>query len=507
MALTPKQKEQAAKDARAQQARDSARAKNEAAKKDATKSTPQTPGGGGGNTTAGGGSNGGKGNGGNDKGNANPGGASSGKGSDASKRAQRIQDELNAIYTSAEFLGMSKENQDLVKGIVEAYTPEQLRKVNLSKNELAGIYEDAKQSTLQEYQTNKDKYDQDYEQSLKQDTTDLQRALDAANTSMTAQNAADAANTAISDAQRQQNADQRIMSVKNLQDALAQSLKQYGIEAQRKADYLQNSLSDTQKQLDTTTSRADEDSVIQLRQLQREHETSLRSIQDNMTQRGMALSGIRLKAETTDTENYNDTVTTAQLVIQRQKEDVQTLADQQKRDVNLMTSQDLQDLVTKYTGIQQSAVQSAESILGTADTTAAIGSTDYAIGGINPTTDLYGSITGSLANSNTALDAQDAARALEATARTTTNSADLAQQYADYERTYGTKALQDQFGTTAIGTTDTYAGYTPVGNITGTSTENTAEAQTDNDQARADHEAQITQAEKDQAFITKAYNA
>jgi len=198
-------------------------------------------------------------------------------------------------------------------------------------------------------------------------------------------------------------------------------------------------LADIDKKLNTDISRANEDEIIKLRQYQRQYQTDLRGVQDNMAQRGLAISGIRMREETTTTDNYNDLTTTAQQEAQRIREDAETLADQSKRDLQLSTSFDLQDLLNQYSGQQKEAIQGAEGVLGTEKVSGIL--PEYTgVGDADLTSYQYGGVKGSY---NTAYDTQKN------------------DNFAAYEAKYGTSALINRFRG-QLGT------YKPVGGIIGT---------------------------------------
>lgn len=337
-------------------------------------------------------------------------------------KPQSYQEKLDAITNSDGFKMLSPANQQVVLSAIDLYTPEKIKNLNLSKNELKIIRVEAEKRAMEDYNYSKEQFELDAEQSLRNDTATLQRAFDEAS-----------GGTAKTDADK--------LAIRNLQDALKESQDQYQIAADRKNLYLQNALGDIQNKLDTETFRANESETIQLRQLQRNYTSQLRDVQNTMASRGLAMSGIRLQGEETTTQNYNDTVTTAQLTAQQTIQDAQTLAEQQKRDVNLMTSQDLQDLVTKYTDIQRDAIQGTEGTLGTEATRSQIESGGYTgIGG----SDIYSNIIGGITGQNTTMGYESRNAAL-----------------ADYERLYGTQALLDKYGS-QLGT------YKPAGDIIGT---------------------------------------
>jgi len=327
---------------------------------------------------------------------------------------------LDKIYNSDGFKMLSPANQQLIRTAVDSFTPEQLQNFKLSPKRLNLISQEAKQAVQDEYNYTTQQFDQDAEQTLRNDTAFLQRSLEEAESNP-------------------QKTDDDIIAIRNLKDALAEATKQYQEAADFKNTYLQNQLADIDKKLNTDISRANEDEIIKLRQYQRQYQTDLRGVQDNMAQRGLAISGIRMREETTTTDNYNDLTTTAQQEAQRIREDAETLADQSKRDLQLSTSFDLQDLLNQYSGQQKEAIQGAEGVLGTEKVSGIL--PEYTgVGDADLTSYQYGGVKGSY---NTAYDTQKN------------------DNFAAYEAKYGTSALINRFRG-QLGT------YKPVGGIIGT---------------------------------------
>ena len=332
---------------------------------------------------------------------------------------QSEEELLNKIYTSQAYLNLSPANKAVVKAAVDLYTPEQLKSFKLSKEEINLIHQEAQQRAMEEFNYSKSQFDLDAEQALRQDTAAIKRALDLAKSNP------------IQD-------DNTKIAIRNLQDALAESTKQYNVAAERKNTYLQNILEDTKVQLDKSVGRADEDKVIQLRQLERKYNTQLRDVQDNMSQRGLAFSGIRARAEQDLQDEYEDYMTTAEMEAERKKSDAERKAYETERDSRLYTQQELDDLVTQYTGIQKNAIQSAESQLGTGTVQGQLGAYT-GVAGTDLNKALYGGLTGTI-------PAEEQQRKQA--------------EFAAYESKYGTQKLQETFG-------DQLGNYTPTGGMIG----------------------------------------
>lgn len=331
---------------------------------------------------------------------------------------QEYQQKINDFYASNRFQNLSPEQQQVVKQAVDNFYVDPTT-LQLTKKQKQQAATDALNAAMKQFKGDRKKLRLDHEEALRADIGTLEQAIEY---------------------QKSIGGDAALIATRQLTDALEEAKSRYEIVAERKNQYLQTQLDDIQKKLDTAVGRANEDEIIQLRQLQRNYTTNLRDVQNNMAQRGLAFSGIRAQAEEDLSQNYNDTVTTAQLVAQRQREDAQRESEINTRDINTVTQQELQDLLYSYGVDQRNAIQGAEAILGTEKTQGLVGD-QYSIGGQNPNQYIIGGLKGAIDQ----------------------NKQGINNQLFAFEQKYGTDAFNKQFGTT-------YPDYTPIGGLKGTET-------------------------------------
>lgn len=353
-------------------------------------------------------------------------------------------DQLDKIYNSDAFLTLSPANQQLIRGVVSSYSTEQLQSTKLSKKRIASIEADARQAAKKTYEKSKKEFDQDYEETLHANTVTLERLI-AEQTKRLEEDIRGKDNL---------NADRRIAAIENLKTALSESKARYEIESKRKNEYLTEQLGFVRDELNKQTVRADEDKIMQLRNLERSYKKNLRGVQDNMAQRGLAFSGMRIQEENELGQEYEDNRTTAEIERDRRIEDAQRQAEE--RDAGLdMTRNEIEDLLFTYGVDQRNAVRSTESIIGTSETQDVIGGGEYGIQGSNPNEYLYKGMRGSLN-----IEDDERRRAYQDSINANLQA---------YEQKYGTQILKDKLSNSMKATED-YEGYTPIDNLSGTDT-------------------------------------
>jgi hypothetical protein len=280
---------------------------------------------------------------------------------------EQAQKAYNKVLASKEFQLLSPANQQLLKTMAESYTPQQLKDLSLSKKEMQLIHADVLTKAAKSLGIPKDQFDLDREQTLRKDMDKLQKLI-------------------LIEAKKPLS-EQRDQTIRQLQDALGDAKYQYNTVAQQKNEYLQTQLADINYQLETESGRTEEDKIRQLQRLQRTYNTQLRETQQNMSQRGLAFSGVRARAEDDLAEDYEDNRTTVQLEAARRAQDVQRLAMEQQRDLTTATQQELQQLMNTYNVTAREAAQGAEGVLGTQQTQQILGQEPMVAGAV-PTTGL-----------------------------------------------------------------------------------------------------------------------
>lgn len=353
-------------------------------------------------------------------------------------------EQLDRIYNSPAFTTLSPANQQLIRGVVDSYDTDKLQSTRLSPKRIAAIEADARQAAKKIYKGSKKEFDQDYEEALHANTVTLERLI-AEQTKRLQEDIRGKDNL---------NADRRIAAIENMKTALAESKARYEVESKRKNEYLAEQLGFVRDELNKQTSRADEDKIMQLRALERSYKKNLRSVQDNMAQRGLAFSGIRIQEENELGEEYEDNRTTAEIERDRRIEDAQKQAEE--RDAGLdVTRSEIEDLLFTYGVDQRNAVRSTESIIGTSETQDVISSGQYGIQGGNPNDYLYKGMRGSLN-----IEDDERRRAYQDSINANLEA---------YEQKYGTKLLKENLSGSMKATED-YKGYTPIGKLSGTTT-------------------------------------
>lgn len=261
------------------------------------------------------------------------------------KKGYDVQAELNKLYNSPEYKNLSPANKQMLKSAIDLHDPADLKNLTLTKQEIANIHAQEVQKAAETYGISLDQFKMDNEQTIAQDLDKIQALIDV-------------------EVQRPAS-EQRNQSIKTLTDALTQAKSDYEVAANNKNTWLQNQLADVQYQLSTSVGRADEDKIIKLKNLERTYNTNLRAVQDNMSQRGLAFSGIRARAENEETAAYEDSRTTAQIEADRLKADAQRLAMENTRDYTTQTEQEKADLLNTYNVTARTSAQNAEAVIGT----------------------------------------------------------------------------------------------------------------------------------------------
>jgi len=308
---------------------------------------------------------------------------------------------LNKLYNSPEFKNLSPANQQLIRSTADLYDPAELKNLTLSKKEVQLIQAQAIQKAAESYGISLDSFKMDNEQVLAKDLDKIQALIDI-------------------EVQRPAS-EQRNQSIRELTDALNDAKSQYEIAANNKNQWLQTQLGDIQYELETSIGRADEDKIIKLKGLERTYNQNLRAVQDNMSQRGLAFSGIRARAEQEEAEAYEDSRTTAQIEADRKVADAQRKAMEDTRDYTTLTEQEKAELLNTYNVNARTAIQGAESVIGTEATKGIIGTQPAVAGATDLTTGLYGDTEGTYARASRAAGQDQAAAqgALEDTLTTT----------------------------------------------------------------------------------------
>lgn len=341
-------------------------------------------------------------------------------------------DLLQELYGSDRFQMQSPEMQKIIRATIENYSVDDLQNLKIGKKQAQLITKQAIAAAKKEYGYTKQQLDRTHEEALSQDVSNIERAI----ANQKEQLANDDAQTA----------EQRTRLIQDLQTSLEQAKSDYEIEANRQNEWLQNQLSDISKELDIATGRADEDKILELRALQRNYNATLRSTQNNMAMRGLAFSGIRAQAEDELSSEYEDSMTTAQLIAARKAEDAQIAAEKAQREATDVTNQTIQNLLKTYGRTQQGNIRDTESVLGTSAVSEVLGS-QYNISGASPVNDyLYGGLLGTATNQQSATNLA-AKQAMQ-------------QNYALFEQQYGTQALKDLGYDSSV--------YTSPGSIRGT---------------------------------------
>lgn len=344
------------------------------------------------------------------------------------------QKQLKRIYNSDAFKTLSPEYQKMIRGVVDSYTPQQLAKLKLGKKKIAAIEADARQAAKKEYNRAAKPFEQDYERSLDTEIKSLQRVIKE--------------EEELRRTQQDSFSDERITALEDMKTALAEAKDRYEIESKRKEKYIQKQMGFINERMNTAIEQADEDSVLELRSLQRNFQSNLDDTHAAMADRGIARSGIRKKEERVLGEEYEDNRTTAELVRDRRIAEAERLAREQDAELDLSRDQ-LADMLYEYGVDQREAVRSAEMILGSGETQAAIQGGGFGINGQNPMDYMYGNLEGSL---NVRED--DAAAA---------SRRRIGSQAEAFERSFGSQALNENLGGVMRST-----GYQPLGGIYGT---------------------------------------
>lgn len=303
--------------------------------------------------------------------------------------ADETEAALNKLYNSPEFQNLSTANKQLLKSTISMYDPADLKDLTLSKKEVQLIQAQAIQKAAETYGISLDAFKMDNEQTLAQDLDKIQALIDV-------------------EVQRPAS-EQRNQSIKTLTDALALAKSDYEIAAQRKNEWLQTQLADVQYELNTSIGRADEDKIIKLKSLERTFNQNLRAVQDNMSQRGLAFSGIRARAEKEEEAAYEDSRTTAQIEADRQKADAQRLAMEKTRDYTTLTEQEKSDLLDKYNVTARTAAQNAEAVIGTEATKGIVSAQPTIAGATDINSTLVGDTQGTYARASREASQEQAA--------------------------------------------------------------------------------------------------
>lgn len=261
------------------------------------------------------------------------------------KKGYDVEAELNKLYNSLEYKNLSPANKQLLKSTIDLHDPAKLKNLSLTKQEVANIHAQEVQKSAETYGISLDQFKMDNEQTIAQDLDKIQALIDV-------------------EVQRPAS-EQRNQSIKTLTDALTQAKSDYEVAANNKNTWLQNQLADVQFALNNSVGRADEDKIIKLKSLERTCNTNLRAVQDNMSQRGLAFSGIRARAENDETASYEDSRTTAQIEADRLKADAQRKAMEDTRDYTTQTEQEKADLLNTYNVTARTSAQNAEAVIGT----------------------------------------------------------------------------------------------------------------------------------------------
>lgn len=291
--------------------------------------------------------------------------------------ASETEAALNKLYNSPEYQNLSTANKQLLKSTISLYDPADLKDLTLSKKEVQLIQAQAIQKAAESYGISLDAFKLDNEQTIAQDLDKIQALIDI-------------------EVQRPAS-EMRNETIRNLTDALNDAKSQYELAAQRKNEWLQTQLADVQYELNTSVGRADEDKLIKLKSLERTYNQNLRAVQDNMSQRGLAFSGIRARAENEEAASYEDSRTTAQIEADRQKADAQRIAMEKTRDYTTLTEQEKADLLNTYNINTRGTIQGAESVIGTEAVKGIVGQQPAVAGGINFNANLIGDTEGTYA--------------------------------------------------------------------------------------------------------------
>jgi len=291
--------------------------------------------------------------------------------------ASETEAALNKLYNSPEYQNLSTANKQLLKSTISLYNPADLKDLTLSNKEVQLIHAQTLQKAAESYGISLDSFKLDNEQTLAQDLDKIQGLIDA-------------------EAQRPAS-EQRNQSIRTLTDALNDARSQYEIAAKNKNEWLQTQLADVQYELNTSIGRADEDKLIKLKSLERTYNTNLRAVQDSMSQRGLAFSGIRARAENDEAASYEDSRTTAQIEADRLKADAQRLAMEKTRDYTTLTEQEKADLLNTYNINTRNATQAAEAVIGTDAVKDIVGQQPAVAGGIDVNANVIGDTEGTYA--------------------------------------------------------------------------------------------------------------
>jgi len=291
--------------------------------------------------------------------------------------ASETEAALNKLYNSPEYQNLSTANKQLLKRTISLYNPADLKDLTLSNKEVQLIHAQTLQKAAESYGISLDSFKLDNEQTLAQDLDKIQGLIDA-------------------EAQRPAS-EQRNQSIRTLTDALNDARSQYEIAAKNKNEWLQTQLADVQYELNTSIGRADEDKLIKLKSLERTYNTNLRAVQDSMSQRGLAFSGIRARAENDEAASYEDSRTTAQMEADRLKADAQRLAMEKTRDYTTLTEQEKADLLNTYNINTRNATQAAEAVIGTDAVKDIVGQQPAVAGGIDVNANVIGDTEGTYA--------------------------------------------------------------------------------------------------------------
>lgn len=361
------------------------------------------------------------------------------------------QETVEDILKSDEFGLLSPDVQELVKTIVDGFTPEQIRQIKLTPQELNNIAEKAVNTLSPYYKRLKKELTQDYDLSLSQDIDTVNMELKYAQNDL---------KTAL-DNNDGYTAEQLKIYTQNLRQTKDQLDTEYNTYVTRKNEYLQKKIAETKQDLSTGLGRITDDEARSLRQQERQYTKQLDDLQTGARLRGMTFSSKRFGDEADLETEYVEGKNMTKEQARRQVQDISTQAERLigtknlqdvagaqltggvEGDLNTATAQDIADIANKYNIDMRSALQLAEQQIGTGGVQSALGA------GYN--SQLYGGLEGDVNRTN----------------RTSRDSAISGYQQSvegkglQFAQKYNDNRMNKAFGSNFGALAGIYGGYTP----------------------------------------------
>jgi len=280
---------------------------------------------------------------------------------------------LKDIKASSEWGQLNQMQKDSYEEILNAFTPAELKKANISGVEKKLINKRVKEFGKL-YGKRGKQLTKDHEEALRGDIDDLNRELQYANEDL--QKALTEGNT--------YDAEKLKAYQRTLNDTMGELKTEYAAAAQEKKDYLDNQLKNMQQTLERRLGETTEAEMAELRTLERDYTYKLDDLQNNMANQGLAFSGDRVVEEEYLGESTAELKATAQREAEfaRQETEQEYGAEAQSWE-SRMAMDEIERLTREHGYSMSDAIQLAEEQFGTSGVSAIVSAEEqqYLVGG------------------------------------------------------------------------------------------------------------------------------